>query len=1039
MQGLALILVVSILAIAAIMAVSFVFTMRMEYKAAVNYQYGLKANYLAEAGVAHARAVLKSDKQDNNTDSFEDKWWSQFYGGDVDNDGDGNPDSRWFYIYDQEGKVMGRYAVLVQDEAGKLNLNTSGWHNTSPLYITQGYSTFEVSLEKFLGNLGIDNAQNLATEIIEYRWGQDKMPGIKDIDDDNDKSQVESDGLDNDADGLIDESKEGVDEPDEFNPQLTMGDDRPFLTVEDIKKIASIEEETFEKIKNFVTVYSQDREITSRGGPRYNINSANPEEIFRILLENGTNYPWTKAVNITDFIDSDQSASKVVKSSRRIYTANIGPQGGWSWQVDHYENDEPGSSSGTWTWWVNIPDGEYYCLIYGSERGQDIGDVTIGGFTQKNMDDGDVFIATPTRKVTIEGGIFSISIANNESAGTTTYFKYVELSSLVPVPGLTSSEVWGIEAVRINEIMVKPVITLSVSQDQQPGGDWVWTGSLYQNSNAGGGPSGQGTWVFSGIPDGDYYMSLFAASPGQDIGDVEAEGLWQDKMDHGDRFTKRETVTVSGGRLYISIQNNESEGTTCYFKSVQLSQQPDGEYIELVNISPREVDLSGWLIEGPGPEGWPAFIPDGTFIGPYQYLCLAVDKSDAAGGISGNGISLESIWGGIPSVQLNFSKSVDTLSDLLKDSPISNTDFVILKDAQGHIVDKVEYTAAQLEEYVSLERGDPSLNLDTNGNGIFDGWLPCEDLAGATPGFKNKNSGMTEIDEITGEPLEHDITELKVKDGPLGGLGDLVDISDGRPWGKISLQDIEKMADAFAFKGLILQAEDHKVEGGWTEEAQEPPLTSWFASSAFDEEAVFSWNETDGLQNGVYYLSIYGREGEAISISLRLAQGDWSAFTPALTPREGGRIFLGLVEIGTDSIISCPDRTLEIKIKNKSTTGNAHFDFLELSPIKYIGGRININTASKEVLSALPGIDSELAQEIINGRPYGNKDWLNRGIGDILVVLGDTDAERIEYFKPISNLITVSSDVYRIVVTGQALRGNEVVAEKKIWAIVERE
>jgi competence ComEA-like helix-hairpin-helix protein len=45
-----------------------------------------------------------------------------------------------------------------------------------------------------------------------------------------------------------------------------------------------------------------------------------------------------------------------------------------------------------------------------------------------------------------------------------------------------------------------------------------------------------------------------------------------------------------------------------------------------------------------------------------------------------------------------------------------------------------------------------------------------------------------------------------------------------------------------------------------------------------------------------------------------------------------------------------------------------------------VRGRININTATKEVLEALPGVDSSLAKAIIN---YGDRKGPFNEIGEI--------------------------------------------------------
>jgi hypothetical protein len=92
------------------------------------------------------------------------------------------------------------------------------------------------------------------------------------------------------------------------------------------------------------------------------------------------------------------------------------------------------------------------------------------------------------------------------------------------------------------------------------------------------------------------------------------------------------------------------------------------------------------------------------------------------------------------------------------------------------------------------------------------------------------------------------------------------------------------------------------------------------------------------------------------------------------------------------------------------------------------------------VLSTLPGIDDAIANSIINNRIFGNKNGLKLGIGDLLVsnALGSSETDKTNRFKQISNLVTIHSDCYRIIVTGQMLEKGKVLAEKKIWVVFER-
>ena len=85
-------------------------------------------------------------------------------------------------------------------------------------------------------------------------------------------------------------------------------------------------------------------------------------------------------------------------------------------------------------------------------------------------------------------------------------------------------------------------------------------------------------------------------------------------------------------------------------------------------------------------------------------------------------------------------------------------------------------------------------------------------------------------------------------------------------------------------------------------------------------------------------------------------------------------------------------------------------------------------------------MDDALADSIISNRVFGNKNGLKLGIGDLISTgaLGATDTDKKTRFKQISNLVTIHSDCYRIIVTGQTLEKGKILAEKKIWVVFER-
>ncbi|MFQ6067826.1 MAG: helix-hairpin-helix domain-containing protein, partial [bacterium] len=202
------------------------------------------------------------------------------------------------------------------DEASKVNLNVVG---TGKYH--EGWTPWEINLgaieaiNRQLCSDGIDNDKDGKSDetdegvqaIISYRHGEDGAPGAKGVDDDEDRMVLQSDGIDNDGDGEIDEPDEGVDEPDEFCPDQPYGDDNPFNTVEEIRLIPGIGDKTFSKIKDYLTIYSYDKNLDKEGNLRININTASPPVISQTLQKVGI-FPEIAdqiAANVVDFRDPD--------------------------------------------------------------------------------------------------------------------------------------------------------------------------------------------------------------------------------------------------------------------------------------------------------------------------------------------------------------------------------------------------------------------------------------------------------------------------------------------------------------------------------------------------------------------------------------------------------------------------------------------------------------------------------------------------------------------------------------------------------------
>ncbi|OIO34113.1 MAG: hypothetical protein AUJ70_01800 [Candidatus Omnitrophica bacterium CG1_02_40_15] len=1031
-KGIALILVVSVLAVAGIMAVSFAFTMRLELKAAANYLEATRASYLAQAGITYAQQILKQD--DRNIDSFEDKWHTIFTGSDIDNDGDSQPDSKWINVYNEESEAIGRYAILVKDETSFMDINMAYKHNLSPLKVTEGWSSYELDLKEFITSCGLKDPDKVYEDILSFRYGPDSQPGEAGVDDNQNQRILDSDGIDNNANGIVDEAGEGIDEPMEYASFNLYGDDKAFETPFEISKIKSISKQDIQKLYPYITTYSVDRNTDVEGRLKDNINSMDAQSLAVLLEDAGARDPFQKAVNIIDACDADFSQSVIPKLYNRLAAINRGDVGDWIWKGGSYQSDVKDGQLFTITW-VNLPEGEYYIGVFGI-KDELVGDVTVNGMAQNSVKHGEIL---RIGAISFENKILNLTIKN--SSGSVCYFSYLELYPRLGQQNFSASEIRGVEGIRINEIMVRPVIPRSTFSGQAPGGDWKWQNGFYQNNEPKGGKTGEGEWTWKDLPDGKYYVRLFAGAVDQEIGDVNIGGSNSKSAMDNDLFGNGKVVTVSGGKLTIRIQNNRETGST-YFKSIELSQEPDGEYIELINLTPKEVSLSGWAIEGPSKEGWPATIPLGTTIGPHEHMALSIDKDDTQGGINNNGISFISIWGKEKSAALHFLRAVTPNSDLLSDNAFMGGNFITLKDSMGHIVDKEEYFSGNITDNRALEKSDPSYVMDSNNNGVPDNWYASTAKKGGTPGLPNDNDGMRE--KIGEEIIEHYDTEVNVKSKNFSSVGEIAFVPLGtEPWKTIPLEDVAKIVDRLTISGIRLEAENKIVkgsEGGWKVIQRAAPFTDWCENGKKDSIGTWKWELKDGLKNGYYKLKIFGEEGEAIAVSMHLADDTWTALTPALTPGPDGGIVFGNIEIGTGSAMSTPKNILEIKVKNSSETDAAHFDFIKLDPANNLYGRININTASKKVLSSLPGVDDAIADNIINNRVFGNKNGLNLGIGDLIDThaLGSSDTDKKNRFKQISSLVTLHSDCYRIIVTGQMLEKGKVLAEKKIWVVFER-
>jgi type II secretory pathway component PulK len=1003
-RGIALLIVVSMLTVVGIMGVAFAFSMFLETAASRQFVASTQARYIAESGVSHAWTLLDEDRQGSRIDEASEPWSALPSGDEVDVDDDGEAESRWWTVTDAAQQPIGRYAFKISDEAGKANLNAA-------LAEPSSSGPGAIDLTVLLEQAKIDDAEEAARAMERYRYGDDERPG---------KAQFDDDG-----DGAIDE-------PEEYQPVALRHDDRLIESLEDLVAIAGLDAEAVARLSRVATVYSWDMNVSVRGQARVNVNTATAEELLAVLLEAGVANPWQVAVNIADYVDPDLALSRVSKATTEVTLTNQGALGSWQWVTDHYESEEPGGTPLSWQ--PAVPTGEFQILARGV-AGSPIGDLTIAGVFKPSVEDGEslgVFTLTA-------GTPLAVTVTHQESAGTTCKFQGLEL---IPQGVSGGTGIRGIEAIRINELMVEPTKTLAVSSATFSRGssDWACPSGTAVCSCSGVG-EGRWTWSVEGLVPGWYHVRVLGSAAGQTVGAVDVGGSTIPVLAHGGHHPETALVVSDGpnrGKFSVAIGKTVSSGTY-YLKEVVLGRQPDGEYLELVNLSDRPIDLSGWVIEGEATGGRQAVFPAQTVIQPHGLLVAVVDLDDAQPGLDGNHLDARTAWeiaDDIPAVQLEFPGGAPSPEDdwLKLALPTGQSAQVKLLTADGHVVDEVEYLLplATTVDFQSLEKGDPTVIVDQDGDGIDDGWFPSESLY--TPGLPNDNEGLTEGEGL--EAVVHDpMTQISIRNRPLEGIGELAGVASGTAWQPFSSAELAKIVDRLTVEGIRLEVEGRLIQGesAWAEDADGFYVHTDPAQA--DETGVWQWT---AVPDGTYRFSVYGWPGEQFSVRWQLADGTATDWSPGLSTDAQGRVAIGEVTIGGEGT---PANSLSLEAKCVSANGICHVDYVQLDPSLIRVGPVNINTAPLEVLRALPGMTDQLASRIIAGRPYGDREEKGRGIGDLLVggVLGSTEEDVLENFQRLAHLLTVRSDLFQIMSLGQAIDGDRVEATQRIQTVIQRQ
>ncbi len=308
-RGNTLILVIAILTVLTILASTTYYISTLENISSNNFSSNVKSKFAALGNLPEAERLFF---QNRKCTAFTQGWAQNVYkvqtsynrnsGGSVlrdDNSGVLKSSNQSNSSYNQYKTVSSNQETFViNDESSRININAVGILGNENMTVEySGASTFEIDLGEYLEEviknefsaLSPGMGTTLAKKIIQYRYGPDGKPGRANYDDDGDYKICQSDAIDNDFDGDIDEAGEGIDEPDEFisDPRIEpYGDDRPYQYLNDLYNIKSVDEEIIQAIAPFVTVYSSsDNLVYINDEPvvPININKASVEQILKQL------------------------------------------------------------------------------------------------------------------------------------------------------------------------------------------------------------------------------------------------------------------------------------------------------------------------------------------------------------------------------------------------------------------------------------------------------------------------------------------------------------------------------------------------------------------------------------------------------------------------------------------------------------------------------------------------------------------------------------------------------------------------------------
>ena len=318
-NGIALVAVLAILTVLAIMAATFITLMNIESKQSKVQMNSNRLDMLTKSGLEHAKAILMADEIESGGGGA--------FSYDILNFTQSSPEnnlmnrSKWISVKNESGKVFGRYRIRIEDEAAKVNVQKAFLTKNSK---GTGWDTGEVVLPRALGI-----NPKTAKKIIDFRYGKNKLPGARGDDDQNNLILM-ADGIDNNANGIIDEKNEGINDPREYSAEYLKGDDSKFSSMTELinviigsenKLSPDIQTQMMREIPRRATIYSCDIPGSPTLPNKFpsDINCMTTRECRRLLIKANANSPFEPnsakqmqlAANLIDYRDENHVLSTI--------------------------------------------------------------------------------------------------------------------------------------------------------------------------------------------------------------------------------------------------------------------------------------------------------------------------------------------------------------------------------------------------------------------------------------------------------------------------------------------------------------------------------------------------------------------------------------------------------------------------------------------------------------------------------------------------------------------------------------------------------